>query len=72
MNFHEFSRIYRSMFVIKYILVSLLIDGLNVKNKTLLILYIFITTIIFAVAYSYGAEVDYSLDFFNNLIFNGF
>lgn len=64
----ESTRFFRNLFIIKYLLVGFMLPNMNRDEKILIILYLVITSSLFAYAYSLGLDYDYAL--LSNALFN--
>lgn len=72
MYLFEFNRLFRMLFLIKYLLAALILPRIKLEGKIILFLYLIITTSTFAFLYSIGAGsdgIDYNFVLLRNAIF---
>ncbi len=65
---NEFSRFFRSMFIIKYLFIAMALPHVNKKSRVILLLYIFSTAILLAALYS--RTLDFSNILMQNSLFD--
>ena len=64
----EFNRVFRTLFIVKYLLFGIMIPRLSGPNQVILAMYTLLTSVAFGLFYA--VSLDYDNILFNNLLFH--